>query len=165
MKVVLFWSASTVESEKNFGTSSYYIVHQFLYGVGIGGIGLYVLSRIDYHFWQKFIPFGLALSLIALVLVKVPGIGFSANGATRWIGFGPISFQPSEAAKLAVIFYLAGWMSTRGRLKGFMQSAFPPLLIIALYCLLILWQPDLGTMISIALVSLIMLHTPGKQHY
>lgn len=159
--LVMLWSASTVESEKLFGYGSYFIVHQLLYGVSIGGLLMLIFSKVDYHFWQKLIPAALILSLIALALVKVPGIGFSANGATRWLDLGFVLFQPSEAAKLAVILYLAGWIATRGHRKDFFESVFPPLVIIGLFSALILWQPDLGTMISIGLVSLIMLFVGG----
>src|SRR6476660_7405332 len=81
--LIMLWSASTVESQQNFGNTSYYFTHQLMYGIGIGLLAMYVLSRIDYHIWKKFIPFALAGTLIALILVKVPGIGFGANGATR----------------------------------------------------------------------------------
>ncbi len=159
--LIMLWSASTVESQQNFDNTTYYFTHQLMYGVGIGLVGMYILSRIDYHVWKKFIPFALVATLIALILVKVPGIGFGANGATRWISLGPLFFQPSEAAKLAIIMYLAGWMSERGHHNTFLKSVFPPVLIIGLYCLLILWQPDLGTMISIVLTSAIMLFVGG----
>lgn len=159
--LIMLWSASTVESQKNFGNTSYYFIHQLAYGVGIGLVGMYVLSRIDYHLWKKLIPFALGATLIALILVKIPGIGFSANGATRWIHLGPLFFQPSELAKLAVVMYLASWMSERGHTSGFWQSVFPPVMIISVYSLLILWQPDLGTMIAIVLTSAIMLFAGG----
>lgn len=159
--LIMLWSASTVESQQNFGNTSYYFTHQLMYGIGIGLLAMYILSRIDYHIWKKFIPFALAGTLIALILVKVPGIGFGANGATRWIDIGPLFFQPAEAAKLAIIMYLAGWMSERGHHKGFLQSVFPPVLVIGLYCLLILWQPDLGTMISLVLTAAIMIFVGG----
>ena len=159
--LIILWSASTVESQQNFGNTSYYFTHQLLYGVGIGLVGLYIFSRIDYHVWKKLIPFALVGSLIALILIKVPGLGFTANGATRWLDIGPLFFQPAELAKLALIMYLAGWMSERGHHKGFFQSVFPPVIIIALYSLLILWQPDLGTMISLCLTAAIMLFAGG----
>lgn len=159
--LVMLWSASTVESQKNFDNTSYYFIHQLLYGVGIGLIGMYILSRIDYHIWKKVIPFVLGATFIALILVKVPGIGFSANGATRWIHFGPLFFQPSEVAKLALIMYLAGWMSERGHHHNFWQSVFPPVIIIGLYSLLILWQPDLGTMIAMVLTAAIIMFAGG----
>ena len=159
--LIMLWSASTVESQQNFNSFTYYFSHQLLYGVGIGLVAMYILSRIDYHVWKKFIPLALVATLIALILVKVPGIGFSANGATRWIHIGPLFFQPAEAAKLAIILYLAGWMSGRDHLRGFWHSVFPPVLIIGLYCLLILWQPDMGTMISITTTAAIMLFVGG----
>ena len=159
--LIMLWSASTVESQQNFGNTSYYFIHQLTYGVGIGLLGMYILSRIDYHIWKKFIPIALVGTLVALILLKVPGLGFTANGATRWLDLGPILFQPSELAKLAVIMYLAGWMSERGHREGFFQSVLPPVIIIGLYSLLILWQPDLGTMISLCLTSAIMLFAGG----
>ncbi len=51
--LVMLWSASTVESQQNFGNTSYYFVHQLLYGVGIGLVGMFILSKIDYHVWKK----------------------------------------------------------------------------------------------------------------
>lgn len=159
--LIMLWSASTVESQKTFGNTSSYFIHQLVYGVGIGLIGMYILSKIDYHFWKKTIPYALAGTLIALILVKIPGIGFSANGATRWIHLGPLFFQPSEVAKLALIMYLAGWMSERGHHHDFWRSVFPPVVIIGLYSLLILWQPDLGTMIAMVLTAAIMLFAGG----
>lgn len=159
--LIMLWSASTVESQQNFGNFTYYFTHQLIYGVGIGLVLMYILSRIDYHVWKKLIPFALAGTFLALILVKVPEIGFTANGATRWIHIGPIFFQPAEAAKLALIMYLAGWMSGRDHHKGFWQSVFPPVVIIGLYCGMILWQPDLGTMISLGLTAAVMLFVGG----
>lgn len=159
--LIMLWSASTVESQQNFGNTSYYFTHQLLYGVGIGLAGMFIASKIDYHVWKKLIPLALVGTLVALILVKVPGIGFSANGATRWIHLGPLFLQPSELAKLAIIMYLAGWMSERGHRTGFLQSVLPPVLIIGLYCSLILWQPDLGTMIALVLTSAIILFVGG----
>ncbi len=161
--LIMLWSASTVESQQHFGNFTYYFTHQLFYGIAIGLVVMYVLSRIDYHVWKKFIPFALAGTFLALILVKVPDIGFTANGATRWIHFGPIFFQPAEAAKLALIMYLAGWMSERDHHKGFLHSVFPPVVIISLYCAMILWQPDLGTMISLGLTAAIMLFVGGIQ--
>ncbi len=161
--LIMLWSASTVESQQNFNNFTYYFTHQLLYGIGIGLILMYVVSRIDYHKWKKFIPFALVGTFIALILVKVPGIGFSANGATRWIHVGPFTFQPSEAAKLALVIYLAGWMSERDHHKGFWHSVFPPVLITGLFCILILWQPDLGTMISLSVTAAIMMFVGGIQ--
>ena len=159
--LVMLWSASTVESQQNFGNSTYYFTHQLMYGLGLGLLAMFVMSRIDYHVWKKFIPFALGGTLLALLLVKVPGIGFTANGATRWLHIGPIFFQPAELAKLALVIYLAGWMSGRDHHRGFWHSVFPPVLIIGLYCALILWQPDMGTMLSLISTAAIMMFVGG----
>lgn len=161
--LVMLWSASTPEANQNFGSTSYYFVHQLLYGVGIGSAVMLIASRIDYHVWQKFIPLALGASLLALILVKFPGIGFSAGGATRWIDLGPIFFQPSEVAKLALILYMAGWTATRGNHRGFYHSVLPPLIITGLFSVLILWQPDLGTTLSLTAIALVMFFVGGIQ--
>lgn len=160
--LAVLYSASTVMSLNNFGTTHYYFSHQLLNGVLIGGIVMFICSRIDYHLWLKFIPLLLLVSLVLLMLVKVPGIGFSANGATRWINLGFATFQPAELAKFAIILYTAGWVSKQhGKFKDFYYGLFPALVIIALFALLILWQPDMGTMLSMVVTAMVMLFAAG----
>lgn len=162
--LIVLYSASTVSSYNNFGNSTYYFVHQLLYGAVIGLVALYICSKIDYHFWLKIIPVLLFVSLVLLMLVKVPGLGFSANGATRWINLGFFTFQPAEIAKLAIILYTAGWISKQHtKIKNFYYGLFPALVIIALFALLILWQPDVGTMMSMVLTAVIMLFVGGME--
>lgn len=160
--LLVMFSASTVESLKNFGNTSYYFTHQLLYG-GLGGlVAMYVLSRIDYHVWQKLAPLAVVGSLILLLLVKVPGISFEAGGASRWIHLGFITFQPSEIAKLAIIFYISAWVSKRSqKIDDFYYGILPTLVIVGLFVLLIVWQPDVGTMLVVASTSLLMLFTAG----
>lgn len=162
--LAVLYSASTVESYKNFGNTNYYFIHQLLYGALIGLVGMYVVSKIDYHIWQKFIPLALFASLFLLILVKVPGIGFSAGGATRWIHLGFITFQPAELAKLAIILYTAGWISTQhSKLKDYYYGFFPAIVIITLFAVLILWQPDVGSMLAMVLTASVMLFIGGMQ--
>jgi cell division protein FtsW len=132
-----------------------------MYGVGIGLIGMFICSRIDYHVWKKLIPIALIGSLITLMMVKVPGLGFSAGGATRWVHIGPLFFQPAEIAKLAIIFYTAGWLSRKTKDESFYYGLFPALVIIGLVALLILWQPDMGSMLSMVLTAAVMLFVGG----
>lgn len=160
--LAVLYSASTVNSFKNFGNTTYYILHQLTYGAGIGLALMYILSKIDYHIWQKYLPFLIFVSLLLLALVKIPGLGFSSGGATRWIDVGPIIFQPAELAKLVIIFYLASWIDKkRATLHDFYFGLLPSLLIVGLFASLILWQPDLGTMIVLLLVSFFMLLVAG----
>ncbi len=159
--LVMLWSASTTQAEKDFGNNYYYVLHQLLYGAAIGLVAMYALSRIDYHFWKKLVPVGLIFSFLALIMVKVPGIGFSAGGASRWIHLGPIFFQPSEIAKLSLILYLAAWISERGTHKSFRESVVPPLVMTGLFAVLILWQPDMGTMLSLCITAMVILFVGG----
>ncbi len=160
--LIALYSSSTVKSFENFGYTTYYIIHQILYGLTVGTIGFIVLSKIDYHKWQKFLPAILLVSLALLLAVKIPGIGFSANGAQRWVHFGPIFFQPSEFAKLAIIIYLASY-AHKFSLKnlGFFNGVLPPLILISIYAGLILMEPDFGTMSILVITSVIMLFVGG----
>lgn len=158
----MLYSASTVVSYRNFGTTNYYILHQVLYGLLPGLVILYIASRIDYHFWQKIIPYLAAVSLLLLALVKMPGIGFSAGGATRWIHLGAFTLQPSEIAKFCIIVYTAGWISKKQmHLKDFYLGLLPYLVVMGLFALLILWQPDVGTMITLVGTCFAMLFLGG----
>jgi cell division protein FtsW len=160
--LVVLYSASTVDSFQNFGNTNYYILHQLFYGAILGLVVMYVLSKIDYHVWQKNLPLLIFASLFLLALVKIPGIGFSAGGATRWIHIGPLVFQPAELAKLVIIFYLASWVDKkRAELNNFYFGLLPSLCIVGLYALLIIWQPDFGTMLVLLLVAFFMLFVAG----
>ena len=160
--LIVLFSASTVDSFANFGNTNYYIVHQAMYGGVIGLLAMYVCSKLDYHLWQKYLPLLIFVSLFLLILVKIPGLGFSSGGASRWIHIGSISFQPAEMAKLVIIFYLASWIDKkRGDLNNFYFGLLPSLCIVGLFAALILWQPDLGTMLVLLLVAFFMLFAAG----
>lgn len=104
--LVMLYSSSSYTAANRYGDSTHYLVRQiraFLLGL----IPMTLLACIDYRFWKKF---GLLAYIVAFGLctaVLIPGIGTSSHGQSRWIGIGPISFQPSELAKIAVILFLA----------------------------------------------------------
>jgi cell division protein FtsW len=160
--LVVLYSASTVQSYNNFGNTTYFIKHQLLYGGCLGVLGMLVLSQVDYHFWKKMVPAMLFISLFLLLLVKVPGLSFAANGASRWIHVGPILFQPSELAKLVIVFYIAAWADKKGRsFDDFYFGFLPSLFIVGLYAVLILIQPDFGTMLVLLSTAGILLFISG----
>ena len=160
--IVMLYSASTVESLERFGNTGHFLRSQLLQGVLIGSIALYICSRIDYHVWQKLLPVVVAGSLLLLALVKMPGVGFSAGGASRWIHLGPIFLQPAELAKLAVVIYAAAWLSSRkNHLHSFSNGILPMLVIVGLYAILILWQPDFGTMLALLGTVFVMIIASG----
>ncbi len=155
-------SASTVLSFERFGNNNYYFLRQVLYGLLPGIVMLYILSRIDYHIWQKFAPLAIFVGIALLVVVLIPSIGFKVGNARRWIHFGQFLFQPAEYVKLAVIFYLASWYDKRQHHVHDLYYGFLPILaIIGLISGLIILQPDMGTMMALVAIAACMFFIGG----
>lgn len=160
--LAVLYSASTVESYQKFGNTSYYFIRQLISGGLVGIVLMLICMRVDYHFWQKASVVLVPISLILLVLVKIPHLGFSSGGATRWLHIGPVLFQPSELAKLTVIIFLSSWLSRRkDSINKDFSEILPPLIITGLFAGLILWQPDMGTMLVLVLTALVMFFVGG----
>ena len=102
----VLYSTSAYNGQVKFQDSFYYLKKQ-LFATSLGLAGMYAMANIDYHIWQKFALPAYSLSLVLSLLVLF--IGDEYNGSKRWLSFGPLSFQPSEFAKLAVILFLA-WL-------------------------------------------------------
>jgi cell division protein FtsW len=102
--LVMLYSTSSYNGQDKFGDSAYFLKKQ-LRGTVLGLIAMFIISKINYHFWERFtlLAFVLAHILSAAVLL----FGTDVNGSKRWLKLGPLSFQPSEFAKLAVILFLA----------------------------------------------------------
>jgi cell division protein FtsW len=155
-------SAGVILSKTKFEDEYFFFKHQLLCGVIPGLIILYFVQKINYKWWKKVsVPF-FFLALIALVLVFIPGFGTSFQGASRWLNLGPVSFQPTEMMKLALILYLAVWIESRGnRLKEFTEGAVPFVIILGLVGFLIMKQPDMGTFSLIVIVAVSMFFVSG----
>ena len=161
--VVMLSSASAVLSYQKFGTPYYYVIHQILYGL-MPGLGLlFVASRIDYHVWRRFVVPLLMVSIGLLVLVFLPGIGYEYGGARRWVHLGPLLFQPSELVKLSFLLYLATWLSSKGakNIQNFSYGFLPFAVMTGAITLLIILQPDVGTMGVIASIAFTMYFIGG----
>lgn len=163
--LVMIASAGVVYGETRFADPYYFFKRQLLYGVLPGLFVLYLLQRIDYHFWKKVAVPAFLVSVVCLLLVFVPGVGSNIYGASRWIQLGPFSFQPSEMAKLATIIYLAAWLESRGtsRIKDVFEGMLPFLGIMGLIGFLIMKQPDTGTLGVIVLTSFAIFFVSGAR--
>jgi len=152
--LVMLSSAGVVEGQKKFGSPYYFMTHQLLYGALPGAALFLIFSRVNYKFWRKMaLPF-LLVATGLLVLVFVPGIGYNFGGAQRWVNFKFLSFQPSEFLKLALIVYLAAWFGRfEGRINVGLHSIAPFFLVFGFASLLLLLQPDMGTLIVVALIA------------
>ncbi len=129
--IVMLFSTSAFARDSH-GDVYFFIKRQALW-FGIGLVLCTVAALIDYHFWQRTWWLWFAVALAALALCYFPHIGMRINGSRRWVGLGPVTFQPSELAKLAVIFFLAAWFTRYEKAGGNVLFGFVlPLVIIGL---------------------------------
>jgi len=157
--LIMVYSASSTLAGKHYGDSAYFLKKQLLWTVF--GIGLFLfLSQFDYRrLREALIPLTL---IVFTLLISVLLFGRKVGGATRWLRFGPITFQPSELAKLFVVIYLAHYIAKKGdSLSDFWKGLWPSLVMLGLLCLLILKEPDLGTTIMIGIIAVLLLFIGG----
>lgn len=104
--LVMLYSSSSYTSANKYGDSAYYLKRQ-VRSILIGLVPMIVLAKVDYRVWKKFGTLAYFVAFALCVVVLVPGIGTSSHGSSRWLQLGPLSFQPSELAKIATILFLA----------------------------------------------------------
>lgn len=147
-------SASNVIGHQQYNDSLFFLKKQFA-SVLVGILCFAVVYRIDYRVLKR-LAFPMLLASIALLIaVYIPGIGVKLLGAQRWLQLGPIRFQPSEFVKLFFLIYLAQWLSDRGKdIYNRASGLWPFLVVLGIITVLIVQQPDIGTMTVIAIMSL-----------
>ena len=147
-------SASVAQSQKDFGNIYAYFTHQLIFGVGIGLLAALIAYRMHYKKWRSIALPLLLISTLFLILVFVPGLSAEGGSAKRWISIADFSFQPSELAKLAFVIYLAAWLDARKSvIKRWNQSFVPFIIFVGIIGILIILEPDIGTLGVIALTS------------
>lgn len=145
------------------GDSYYFVKRQAVFAVA-GLLAMFVAQRIPYWRLRRFVPAFLMLSMLGLIAVLIPGIGSEINGARRWIIVGPISIQPSEFAKLALVLYLADHLShVRTNIRDLQGGLLMPLIIMSLMAAAIMKEPDLGTTIVFGCTGLALLYIAGAR--
>lgn len=156
MGVLILASVSAPFSQSKFGQPYYYLFHQVRYGLLVGGILFLILLKINLEKLKKAAPLLLLMNLALLTMVFLPIIGSKAGGSHSWLNFGIISFQPSEFLKLTFILYLASFLASRTE-KSDKKNSFPVfVIVIGLISLLLILQPDVGTLGIIVLTGILM---------
>ncbi len=159
--IAMSYSASAVFSQKAFGDSFYFLKRQVIWFI-IGFIALLIFQEIDYRIYKRYTKIMLIASFVLLVLVLIPGIGHSAKGSLRWLGFGSLKFQPSEFVKIGIVVYLAKvFSSEKGGVVNHVLQLLIPMLIIATIFVLIMLQPDFSTAVDLLFVSVLILFVSG----
>ena len=159
--LVAVYSASSMLAEARFGDHYFYLKRQAVFCL-FGILLMIAAKNINYLVYRKLVYVVLGLSVLLLVLLLIPGLGFKVGGAQRWFRFGLISLQPSEAAKLSLAVFMAYSMSKNvDQMSTFFNGLFPHLLVGSIFVALILLQPDLGTAVIIGTWMLILLFIGG----
>jgi cell division protein FtsW len=159
--LVMVLSASSVHALQEYGSSWLFFKRQVLW-VLAGAGGLAAAARLDYRRWSKLAIPLLVLTLALLVAVLMPGMGVAVNGSSRWLRAGPMSLQPSELGKLALILFGALLLSQRAdRMDETRVTLRPVLVVFGLLALLVMKQPDMGTTIVLTVIAFTLLFVSG----
>ena len=150
--LVMLYSTSAYNGEVKFADKGYYLKKQF-FATAIGLFFMYIVSEIDYHFWEKFAVIAYCISLILSALVLA--VGSSYNGSKRWLSIGGLSFQPAEFAKVAVILFLA-WYISHSRKKVESIRSMLKVLFMVMPIVALVGTNNLSTAIIILGIAVVM---------
>ncbi|HWU68527.1 MAG TPA: putative lipid II flippase FtsW [Stenotrophobium sp.] len=161
--LVMVASASVAQAEKITGDPFYYFYRQLLF-VGMGMFIAGVCYCIPMKQWQEKSVWLLIVALLLLVIVLIPGVGLKINHARRWIGLDIFRMQASEPARLAVIVYLASYITRRqAQLQNTFKGLLMPLLLLLVPAVLLLLEPDFGATVILFMVAFLMLFLGGAR--
>lgn len=168
--LMLFTSSMVISKEKTKsetnpeGISTYFLFHQILYGLLPGLFLALIFSRISLTFLKNISFLALILSIFLLFIPLFTEFSLKAGGAARWISIGSVTFQPSEFAKLALIIYLAAFFERKIRekkIRDFKEGVLPFLILLLPFGILLLLQPDMGTLGILSIIALSMFFGAG----
>ena len=159
---VMVYSASSARTLlQGDGDGTAYLVKYLAYG-GIGLVAMHLLSRFGLESIRRYTPLILLVAFVLLVAVLIPGIGVKVNGARRWLGAGPLQFQPAEIMKLALILHCSAVIAARPKIAHNLRTLAGPVLGVGgAAVLLIAAQPDLGTALVICFTLAALLIAAG----
>lgn len=161
--LIMVYSASAVWATYKYDDSFFFAKRQLLFA-GIGVIAMFFIMNVDYWTWRTYAKILIIVCFFLLIIVLVPGIGMERNGSRSWIGVGAFSIQPSEFMKLAMIAFLAKFLSEKQKkITSFRKGFVPALGIVFSAFLIIMMQPDLGTGTVMVGTCIIMIFVAGAR--
>jgi len=159
--LIMLFSASWIVSYDRFGNTYHYLFRQAI-NLSVALVVFFIAARVNYHWWKKFAGFFLLFSIVLLVLVFIPGLRAEYGTARSWINIFGQSFQPSELVKVSFLIYLATWLEAKkGELNSLTSGVIPFLVILGVISVLMIMQPDLGTLFIIAFTALVVFFAGG----
>ncbi|MDQ0215242.1 cell division protein FtsW [Oikeobacillus pervagus] len=161
--LIMVYSASAIWADYKFDDSFFFAKRQ-LFFAGVGVIAMFMIMNMEYWTWRSWAKVIMIICFCLLILVLIPGIGMVRNGSRSWIGVGAFSIQPSEFMKLAMIVFLAKYLSERQKyITSFKKGLLPTLGIVFSAFGIIMLQPDLGTGTVMVGTCIIMIFISGAR--
>lgn len=158
--LTMVFSASGVLAKERFGDSTFFLKKE-LVAAAIGFVALLVGRAVPFHWYSKAVYPLMILSLLLMALVFVPSIGVKVGGASRWLRLGPLTFQPSELAKISLVFFMAHVLAKKREKIGLIFHSLPPTVIAGLLIGLVLMGKDLGGATVMGLTLFVMMFIGG----
>lgn len=159
--IVMVYSASSAVALEKFSSDAFFLKRQAIFSV-LGIITLVVFSHVPFRLYRSLTYPLLFLALGLLTAVQIAGLGVSAGGSLRWLRIGPVTFQPVEVARLALIVYLAYSLSKKQEALSDLSIGFiPHLLILILFSVPLMLQPDFGSVVIFAALTWLMMYLGG----
>lgn len=161
--ILMVYSSSNIWAEYKYGDAFKFFKSQAIFFI-VGLIVIYILSKIDVSFYHKHANKILLICGLLLILVLIPGIGKVRNGSRSWFGIGPLGIQPSEFSKLGLIIFTSKYLSKNNKyIKNIKQGILPLFIVICIFFLLIMLEPDFGTAMVIILTLIVMIFISGPK--
>ncbi|HZX94009.1 MAG TPA: putative lipid II flippase FtsW [Myxococcales bacterium] len=161
--VVMVYSASAVYASARLGDGLWFFKRQAL-GALLGLLALLATMKIGYRRLEALAVPLTAIAVALLLLLYLPGVGHVAGGARRWMRLGPLTFQPAELAKIALVLWLARSLARKqGRIRLFSVGLLPHLIMFAVFAVLLMFQPDFGTTVVLGAVTFAVLFVAGAR--
>ena len=155
--IVMILSSSSVAAAERYDSPFYFVKRQILWAI-CGAIAAVAIARSDYRRWRSLSWVALAMAVVGLIAVLIPGVGIRVSGSSRWLGIGWARIQPSEFVKLALLLVSADIVARKQHRLATMKEIFKPLgMIVLLIAALVMKQPDMGTTLVIAMVVFVVL--------
>lgn len=161
--MIMVYSASAIWATYKFDDAFFFAKRQ-LFFAGLGIVAMFTIMNIDYWTWRKYSKLIIIVCFILLIIVLIPGVGLVRGGARSWLGIGAFSIQPSEFMKLAMIAFLAKYLSeNQKKITKFKEGLVPSLSLVMVAFGLIMLQPDLGTGAVMVGTCIVMIYVSGAR--
>lgn len=160
--LIVLLSASGILAEKRHADMLYFFKRQLVF-VSVGLCALAIAMSMPRHLLYK-LQYPLLFAVLVLLVLTITPLAVKVKGASRWLRVGPVSLQPMEFAKIALVLYLAYFLSTKQEMiKSFSRGVIPPFAVTALFCLILLKQPDFGGAVMLSLLLFFMCLAGGTR--